>query len=128
MCQVIGGNLAEASFDGFGFLFVAGFGEESEHVALVSLDTGLVEGIHAENVAADSASLLEEIDELTEIFFLKSGEGDEDVGYTAIHVCDTGTELGHLIHLVDVLAGYVVETVKVGLVRGDELLVCALLN
>ena len=122
------GFLAETGFDGFGFFFVAGFCEEGEHVALVGLDTGLVEGVHTEDVAADTASLLEEVDELAEVFLFKCGKGDEDVGDTTVDVCDAGTEFSHLVDFVDVLACDVVETVEVCFVGGDELFVSALLN
>lgn len=55
-------HVSETGLDGFGFLLVAGFGEESKHVALVVLDSGLVEGVHVENVAAYAAGFLEEVD------------------------------------------------------------------
>lgn len=117
------GFLAETGFDGFGFFFVAGFCEEGEHVALVGLDTGLVEGVHTEDVAADTASLLKEVDELTEVFLFESRKCDEDVGNTAIDVCETCAEFRHLVYFVDMLAGDIVESVEVSLVRWNEFLV-----
>ena len=48
-------TLSDAGFDGFSFFFIAGFFEESEHVALVGFHAGLVEGVDAEDVAADAA-------------------------------------------------------------------------
>ena len=56
---------SEAGLDGLAFLFVAGLAEEGEHIALVGLHAGLVEGVDVEDVAAYAASLLEEVDELT---------------------------------------------------------------
>lgn len=121
-------RLLETGFDGFGFFLVAGFCKEGKHVALVGFHAGLVEGIDTEDVAADAASFLEEVDELAEIFLLDSGDGHEDVGHSAVNVGDAGTEFSHLVYFVDVFAGDVVEAVEVCLVAGDEFLVGALLN
>ncbi len=46
-------------------IFVAGLAEKSEHVLLVSLNAGLVEGVDCEEITGDAACLLEEVDELT---------------------------------------------------------------
>ena len=48
-------GLLEFSLDCLGRFFVAGLFEKSKHVALVSLYAGLVEGVHSEDVAGDTA-------------------------------------------------------------------------
>jgi len=48
-------------------LLITRLTEKSEHVLLVSLHARLIERIHAENVSADAACLLEEIEESTEV-------------------------------------------------------------
>ena len=49
------------------FPFVARLVEKSKHILLVSLNTWLVERIHFLNKTADTASLLEEVDKLSDI-------------------------------------------------------------
>ena len=49
--------------DGFRSLFVAGFVQQGEHILLVRLHAGLVERIDAEDVAADAAGALEEVEQ-----------------------------------------------------------------
>ena len=58
--------LGEALLDGGSVGFVAGLFEQGEHVALVGFYAGLVEGVDAEEIAADAHCFLEEIDELSE--------------------------------------------------------------
>ena len=110
-----------------GFL-VAGFFEEGKHIFLVSLNAGLVERIYTEDVAADTACSLEEVDELAEDVLADFGEDNSHIGYTAVNVGDTCAELCHLVYLVDTLAGDVVETVEIGLVKRNAEFVVALLN
>ena len=58
----------------FALLLVAGLVEQGEHISLVILYTGLVEGVNAKNVTADTAGNLEEVDELTNVILVELGD------------------------------------------------------
>ena len=88
----------------------------------------MVEGIHAQDVAADAASLLEEVEQATDAFLVQGGDGEAQVGHAAVHVGQLGAELGHLVHLVHVLAGQEVQAVQVLFVRGHLQAVIGLLH
>ena len=75
---------SEASLDGFCLFLVARLRKEGEHVALIGFNSRLVEGVDAKNVAADTTGFLKEVDELSEVFFFKCGQMDEDVGYSSV--------------------------------------------
>ena len=60
----------ESCSQSIGLSLVAWLAEEGEHVLLVGLDARLVERIDAEHVAADTAGLLEEIEEGSEVVFV----------------------------------------------------------
>lgn len=98
---------------------VTGFFEESEHVAFVVLDAGLVEWVHAKHVSADSASALEEVDELTDNVLGQAWELDVQVGYIAVKVSHESSFFGHFVDIVDVFAGDVVKAVEVVSVVGN---------
>ena len=66
-------HILESCADSLALLLVAGFVEQCEHVLLVSLYTGLVEGVYAKNVTADAATDFEEIDELSEVVLVELG-------------------------------------------------------
>ena len=48
-------------------LFIAGLAQQREHVLLVGFHAGLVEGIHAQQVAGQTAGLLEEVAQVAEV-------------------------------------------------------------
>ena len=50
-CRLVSGLWSETCLDGCCLGLVAGFLEQGEHVFLVSLHAGLVEGVHVEEVA-----------------------------------------------------------------------------
>ena len=79
-------QLAESCLDSLRFLFVTGLVEESKHVALVVLYTRLVEGVNAQYITANTATLFEEIEQLTDVVFVELGHYDTEVGYTTINV------------------------------------------
>ena len=112
-------GLLQAGAEGGRLGFVAGLVEQGEHVFLVGLDAGLVEGIHAEQQAADAAGALEEVEELAEVVLVELRQGDFQVGHAAVHVGELGAEFGHFVHFVHALAGQEVEAVEVLLVGGD---------
>ena len=115
-CVFIIAHKLQSCADGFALLLVTGLVEQCEHVFLVSLNTGLVEGVNTKNVAADAATNLEEIDELSQIVLVEFGDRDAHIGNTAVYVCKLCTELGHLVNLVYVFAGEEVKAVEVLLV------------
>ena len=49
----------------FSLCLIAGLAEKGEHVLLVALNTGLVEGVNTEDVTADTAGELEEVEQLS---------------------------------------------------------------
>ena len=53
-------------FDGFRCLLVARLVQQGEHIFLVRLHAGLVERVYAEDVTADAAGLLEEVEQRTD--------------------------------------------------------------
>ena len=49
----------------FSLCLIAGLAEKGEHVLLVALNAGLVEGVNTEDVTADTAGELEEVEQLS---------------------------------------------------------------
>ena len=90
--------------------FVAGFTEEGEHVFLVAFYTRLVEGVYAQQVTADAAGKLEEIEELTQIEFVYFRHMYHKVGNLAVCVCQYGAVHGALVHKIHGLSSQVVQT------------------
>ena len=88
---VIGAGL-QFCLDCGSFGFVAGFFEQCEHVALVGFDAWLVERIHVEYIARDTAGGLEEVNQLAQIVFAQAGDGYTHVGHSAVYVGDTSAE------------------------------------
>ena len=56
--------------------------EQSKHILLVSLNTWLVEWVYTEDVAADTASNLEEVDNLTKVVLVELRNRKADVWNT----------------------------------------------
>ena len=113
----------QSCFNRFRCLFVAGLIKQGKHVLLVCLHARLVEGVYAEDVAGDTAGTLEEINQLAKVELVEYGQGNLHIGYSTVHMCEHGTELCHLVHLVYALAGKEVQSVKVCLVVGEVHLV-----
>ena len=63
---------------------VAGFLQQGEHILLIGLDTRLIEGIHPQQVAADTARLLEEIEQCAQCVRRNLGNFDAEVGNAAV--------------------------------------------
>ena len=55
----------KSCFDGFAFSLVAGFVEQSEHIFLVGFHTWLIERIDTEQISANAAGALKEINQLS---------------------------------------------------------------
>lgn len=84
--------LFQFRLDGFALCLVAWLVEQCEHILLVGLYSRLVEWVHAEDVAADAARFLEEIDDFAEAALCERAEGDVNVGHSAVYVGDYGAE------------------------------------
>ena len=72
-------KFAELGFDGRGLLLVARFLQQSEHVALVGLDTRLIERVDPENIATDATGGLEEVDQRAQSVFVQCGNHHTDI-------------------------------------------------
>ena len=107
---------SESRLDSLRLLLVSRLVEQGEHVLLVRLDARLVERIDFQHIAADAAGFFEEVEELADVVLVDFREGNLEVGHTAIDVGELRAEFGHLVHLIDVLAGHEVEAVQVGVV------------
>ena len=59
-----------------------------EHIFLVRLHAGLVERVYAEDVTADAAGLLEEVEQRTDGVCVDCGNFDADVGHPAIDLAN----------------------------------------
>ena len=60
-------SFLESCSESLCLLLIAWLAEEGKHVLLVSFNAWLVERIHAEHLTADTACLLEEIEEGSEV-------------------------------------------------------------
>ena len=103
----------QALFDGLGGLFVAGLFQQGEHVLLVGLYTGLVERIHTQDVGADTAGKLEEIEQAANIEGVHLLEVHVHLGHAAVNVSQHGSQFGHVVAVLHVLTGQVVQLVQV---------------
>ena len=61
--------------------FIAGLAQQGEHVLLIGLHAGLVKGIHVQQIAAQAAGILEEVDQLAQGMGVLAAGLDDDVGY-----------------------------------------------
>ena len=120
--------LSQTLLDSLALSLIAWLVEQSEHILLVSLNTRLVEWVDTLDVTRDAASLLEEVDELTEIVLVELRNADADVRNTTIDVSQTRTELSHLVDLTDTLASKEVQTVEVLLIEWEVELTVRSLN
>ena len=71
----------------FGFLFRAGLAEHTEHILLVRLDAGLVEGIDAEERGGHRTGVLKEVDKLAEMVLIRAVRLDVKDMYLAEKAC-----------------------------------------
>ena len=88
----------------------------------------LVERVHSEDVATDTACNLEEVDYLSEIILIEFRHRDADIWNATINVSQTCTEFCHLVDIIHALAGEEVQTVEILLVVGEEHGAVGLLN
>ena len=83
--------LSSMLFGQLGFQFcltilVAGLAEEGKHIFLIRLHTGLVEGIHVQQIAGQAAGILKEVDEPAQLTGALTAHIHNDVGYAALTV------------------------------------------
>ena len=78
----------QASLDSLSLCLIAGLAEESKHVAFVVLYTRLVEGVYTQYITAHAATLLEEVEQLTDVVFVELRHHDAEVGHATIYMCE----------------------------------------
>src|SRR5574344_2412294 len=110
----------KTSLDSLALSLISWFVEQCKHVLLVCLYSRLVERVNSEDIAADAATNLEEVDELAEIILVEFGHRDADVRHTAINVSKACAKLCHLVYVIHALAGEEVQSVEVLIVVGEE--------
>ena len=93
--------------------------EEGEHVFLVSLHTRLVERVDAEHIAANTASLLEEIEQSAEMVCVEGFSLHGNLRNAAVDVGQTRAEHSFFVAIFYSLAGKVVQAVEIFAVRRD---------
>ena len=111
---------SKTSLDSLALSLISWFVEQCKHVLLVCLYSRLVERVNSEDIAADAATNLEEVDELAEIILVEFGHRDADVRHTTVNVCKACAEFCHLVDIIHALASEEVQTVKVLLIIGEE--------
>ena len=75
---------SQTFFDSLAVFFIARFVEQSKHVALVCFHARLVEWVYFEKQSAYSASLLEEVYQLTDVVFVKFRNADMYVWHSSV--------------------------------------------
>ena len=119
--------ILQALLDSFALCLITWLVEQCEHILLVCLNTRLVEWVHLFQETADTASLLEEVDQLTEVVSVQLWYVNQDIRNTTVNVSQASTEFSHLVHLIHTLALQEVQTIKVFIiVREEQLLVRSL--
>ena len=94
--------------------------QKSKHILLVSLHTRLVERIHTEDVCRYATSLLEEVEELSEIVLVDFLHSHAKLRHAAVDVGEFGAQFSHSIAFLNVLACKEVEPVKILFVALDD--------
>ena len=87
--------VSQTLLDGLALSLISRLVEQRKHVLLVSLNTRLIEGVDTKDVATDTASNLEEVDNLSEVILVELGNRHADVRHAAIDVSQTCAELSH---------------------------------
>ena len=101
--------------DFLGLSLVTGLAKKGEHVLLVGLNSGLVERIDSEQVGADAARKLEEIEQSTEVVLVYLLDSYLELRNTAVDMGDLYAELSHRVAMLYVLAGEEVELASLNL-------------
>ena len=109
-------------------LLIAWLAKKSEHILLVCLDARLVEWVNVNHVTADTASLLEEIEESSEVVLIDTLDRNCNLRNAAVDVSKLGSELSHKVALLNMLSSEEIKAVKVLRVVLNEHRAVALLN
>ena len=103
-------------------LLIAFFAEQSEHILLVCLDAWLIEGIYAEQIAGDAAGLLEEVNEVAEVPFIRAVDLEHDIRRAAVNVREQRALICLGVDELNALARKVVQAVDIVLFLLDDAL------
>ena len=68
-------------------ILIAGFAEKSKHIFLVAFNAGLIKRIYTKHISADCTSLLQEIDEITEVVFIHLFHFKNNVRNITVRMC-----------------------------------------
>ena len=77
----------------------------------------MVERIHAQQIAANAASLFEEVQQTADVVFAQFWKNDAHVGYTAVYVSQLSSQFGHFVHFVHPFAGKEVQAVQISFIE-----------
>ena len=94
-------------------VFVTGFAQQLEHIALVKLHAGLVKGVHAQHISGNAAGQFEEVEHLAQFLVVQLAHIHSDNGNIAIHVSSQRTQECLLIDEVQSLALQIVQAVQI---------------
>ena len=103
----------------FLLLLVAGLAQQLEHVALIELHTGLIEGIHVQNIGGDTAAQLQEEEQFAHLPVVQLPTVHGDHGHAAVHMGSQSAQVSLLVHKVQGLALQVIQAVQILIVALD---------
>ena len=104
---------AELSLESSLLILIARLAEESEHILLVALNAGLVEGVDTEHISAYGASLLEEVNHVAEALLSSVIKLENNVGNAALSMSEDSALICASVYNRHVLVCEEVKTVKV---------------
>src|SRR5574344_393320 len=108
--------LAKLSLNSLALSLITRLVEQCEHILLVSLHTWLIECVDTQHTTTDAASLLKEINQLTQVILIKLRHAHTHVRHTTINMGQLCTQFSHLVDLVNTFASQEVQSIKVLLV------------
>ena len=92
--------------------FIAGLAQQLEHVLLVHLNTGLIEGVDAQHIGGNAAAQLQEVEQLAQLALVQLAHIHGDDRHAAIYMSSHGAQVRLLVHEVQSFAGEVVQAVQ----------------
>ena len=98
---------------------ITGLTQKTEHILLVGLNTGLVEGIYLQNVAADGTGKFKEINHITEVLFVCLFHCKNDGGNAAVLMGKSGAAECVFVNEIHISAFQIAKTVHIGFGGGD---------
>ena len=99
--------------------FLFHFFQHTEHILLIFLNTGLIEGVNAHHVCGNAAGNFEEANKSSKTGFVAAGDGNTDVGNAAGNMsgfnrCDNGVH-----NIGEVAACQIVKSVGIAHLKGN---------